>query len=139
MLFALRTSLLTRGWLPLLLVAAHLVLASALGAYAAWPPLDVPMHLAGGAAAAWFLDGLVDRLEEAGRLEPSRGLLRLLLLFGLATVAAVAWELVESVVDRLSGATWQVGLRDTLKDLMTGPAGALGFLGARAAVRRGRR
>jgi len=119
MLPALLATTRRRGWLPLALVAAHLALAFGVGAYEAWPPLDMPMHLAGGAIAAWFLAGWVERLELT---RPA------LWVLALTAGAALSWELLENTADVLFAASWQLGLRDTTKDLVLGLLGCLVYL-----------
>ncbi len=42
------------GWAPIAVFAAHVLASRVLGLYDAFPPLDVPMHSAGGAAIAFF-------------------------------------------------------------------------------------
>ena len=41
------------GWAPITVFVAHLV-ASEIGGYDVFPPLDTPMHLLGGVAIAFF-------------------------------------------------------------------------------------
>lgn len=125
MLPALTTAVRRRGWLPLAVFAFHLLASFVLNAYEAWPPLDIPMHFTGGVAIAYFAWGAVDAFEEYGLLQTSTGLLRGLLVFGLATTAAVFWEFAEYLVDRFAGVKVQLGLTDTLLDMLLGQLGCL--------------
>ncbi|MDF1798437.1 MAG: hypothetical protein P1V81_04625 [Planctomycetota bacterium] len=125
MLPALTTAVRRRGWLPLAVFGFHLLASFVLNAYEAWPPLDLPMHFTGGVAIAYFAWGAVDAFEEYGLLQTSTGLLRSLLVFGLGTTAAVFWEFGEFLVDRIAGAKEQLGLTDTLADMLLGQLGCL--------------
>ena len=50
--------------------------------------------------------------------------LELVLIFSLTAVAAVLWEIGEYATDQLFDTTVQVGLLDTMEDLVAGMAGA---------------
>ncbi len=134
MLSALLDTTLRRGWLPALLVAGHLFASFVLGAYEAWPPLDMPMHLVGGMVAAWFVEGV---LESQQRPTSTSALRHALVLLALTAAAALTWELVENTADHLFAARQQLGLRDTTKDLVLGVVGGMVYVtltgrGARA-------
>jgi len=118
---------LDRGLAPVLLAglapgavfALHLLLSRGTGAYRAWPHLDVPMHLAGGAAIAHGCRALV--AHAWGRL-PER-LLEEVLLVSLTALAALLWELAEFTTDALGWTRAQAGLADTMLDLAMGLCG----------------
>lgn len=120
------------AWSPVLVLVAHLVADVLLDAYALFPALDVPMHLAGGCAIAYFAWHALDVLEQQRLLDPSGGALRSLLVFGMASTAAVLWEFGEFVSDELLGTRLLSGLNDTLSDMLFGMVGACAYLVLRA-------
>ncbi len=116
------------GWAPVAVFAAHVLASRILGLYRVLPLVDLPLHLAGGAAIAFFFwRGLA--LREArfavGELVPgAAGILS----FALAGTAAVGWEFAEWVSDRYFGTHAQLGLEDTLLDMFLGIAGGFVFV-----------
>ncbi len=124
------------AWFPTLVFAVHCV-AFASDAYVTIPSLDVPMHAVGGVAIAYFLHHAVDAFEEGRFLQASRGALRVLLDFSLATTSAVLWEGVEYVANRALGRDVLMGREDTVADLFLGMFGAALYLAWKA--RRSRR
>jgi hypothetical protein len=104
-----------------------------LGTYRAFPSLDVPMHLLGGAAMAHFF-------RRSLQVPQSRVVVGALTaaaigLFSMAATgtATVIWEFAEWSSDRLLGSHAQLGLDDTLLDMLLGMAGGLAVLAARVA------
>lgn len=113
------------AWAPLVVFALHVALDGGLDVYTARPWLDVPMHLAGGLAIAYFLRGVVDVLEQGAshtRYAPVRARL---LVVAASMAVAVLWELAEFAVDRTLDTNLQVSLSNTMKDLATGTLGAV--------------
>jgi hypothetical protein len=106
-----------------LVLIAHGVLSLGFDAYTRFPPLDIPVHLAGGMAISFALDACFALGEERSLLHVSRPLVRLLLLASLITSAATAWELVEFVSDYLFDTGAQKSLADTLSDIVFGVLG----------------
>ena len=43
------------GWLPLAVFSTHVFLSRVLHLYDIFPPMDIPMHFAGGLAIAFFI------------------------------------------------------------------------------------
>ncbi len=115
------------AWFPALVLAAHFV-AFAGGAYNTISWLDMPMHLIGGVAIAYFLEHALDAFEKGRFLQPSRGALRFLFVFALATTSAVLWEGVEYVGNRVLGRDVLMGREDTVADLFLGMLGAALYL-----------
>jgi hypothetical protein len=116
------------GWAPLLVFATHVVAAEVIDVYSGWPRLDVPMHVAGGVAIAYFLSGCFQALPHDRIRRSLMIVLEALLIASLTTTAAVVWELIEFAVDAITGSNLQVSLTNTMQDL------ALGMLGAAAVV-----
>jgi hypothetical protein len=120
----LRALLAAGAWAPLAIFLLHVVLDAGLGVYDRWPHGDVPMHLAGGAAMAWFLAGVLRQWPPAGLAAGRMTLAVRLLSVGLTAIVAVAWEVGEFALDRLAGTHLQGGLADTMQDLVLGICGA---------------
>ena len=125
--FLLRT-LRQAAWAPILVFGLHSVSASSLDFYAAWPPLDIPMHFFGGMAIAFFFaraDRVAEEMDLLGR--PS-ALLFPLAVFALTCTAAVFWEFAEFLSDRFFNTQMQDGLEDTLFDMFLGIVGGITLL-----------
>ena len=118
-------------WAPLAVLGLHLLSSRVLGLYERWPALDVPMHIAGGAAISYFIQRVLLQASLAGVLRAERWLTAALVL-SLACTAAVFWEFAEFLADRYLGTHAQGGVPDTLGDIAIGIAGSAAFLGARA-------
>ena len=122
-------SLRRAGWAPTLVFVAHMILWHGVGAYAAFPPLDAPMHLLGGLAIAFFLWTAYSISARSGTFgRPNTSAIAVLTLTSTAT-SAVLWELAEYLSDRFLGTNTQKGLEDTLLDLLLGLVGGAIFVG----------
>jgi len=119
------------GWAPLSVFAFHVALMYA-GAYGAVPSVDVPMHLGGGVAIAYFFArSLALAPDLVGR--PSRFALGVMVV-GATCAAAIGWEVAEwAWARRVSGGVAHT-YHDTLLDLVLGAVG--GTFYAVAAYRR---
>ncbi|HEV8700290.1 MAG TPA: hypothetical protein VGV60_03350 [Candidatus Polarisedimenticolia bacterium] len=103
--------------------------------YVAYPPTDVAMHFLGGIAIAYFLWRAAVLASQSGPLG-TIGLTGLgVMVFGLTCAAAVFWEFAEYLSDRWLGTRAQLGLEDTLGDMLVGIMGGLAFLLQRFAAR----
>ena len=117
----------TAGWAPLAVVAAHAVAAALFGHE---PRLDPAMHFLGGAAIAYFLNHALATWKAAfGHPAP---LVRRLVVFCMATTVAVFWEFAEYFAGAALGLYSQMSLRETMGDLVFGCAGAGVFLAVNA-------
>lgn len=115
------------AWAPIAVFLAHVFASRGLNAYAWYPPLDIPMHFAGGVAIAHFFAVGLAALPEgavAGRFRP---LFEGVATFALTCTAAVFWEFAEFLSDRYFGTRAQGGLEDTLLDMALGAAGGLTY------------
>ena len=115
------------GWAPVGVLVIHVALLQ-VGWYLTSPPLDVAMHLFGGAAIAFFVWRSIHVPESRSVLGSLTPTASGLLSFAATGTAAVIWELAEWVSDRYFGTHTQLWLGDTLLDML------LGLLGGMAVV-----
>lgn len=110
-------------WAPLAVFVAHVILSLAFNGYQRMPALDIPMHLLGGMAIAFFFSRLLDILGDYTIVARVDGLLRAIFLMALTATAAVLWEFAEYISDHSFGTQAQGGLEDTLLDMLLGILG----------------
>ena len=103
----------------------HVVAKSNLRLYQHYPWLDNIMHVGGGVAIAFFLLVSWRAAVAAGRAGRPEALVTSLLVASLTCAAAVGWEFLEYISDRLLHTTMQMSLEDTLSDLAFGMVGGL--------------
>jgi hypothetical protein len=123
-----RAALVEAGWAPGVVFVLHVVASRVLGLYLRYPHVDVAIHFSGGFAIAFFFwraGILASHADVIGRLNRT-GLG--VLVFGLTCAAAVFWEFAEFLSDRYCGTTAQLGLTDTLKDMLVGIVGGSTFV-----------
>jgi hypothetical protein len=125
--FLLRT-LRQAAWAPILVFGLHSISASSLDLYAAWPPLDIPMHFFGGMAIAFFFSRAYRVAEEMDFLGRPSAILFPVAVFALTCTAAVFWEFAEFLSDRFFNTQMQDGLEDTLFDMFLGIVGGIALL-----------
>jgi hypothetical protein len=127
-----RVAVLRAGWAPIVVFVLHVVISRGFGAYLAYPGLDQPMHGLGGVAIAhffWVATGLDEAIPILGNLLRTG---RLILSMALVGTATVVWELLEWTGDALGYTSAQVGLDDTMLDMLLGLAGGALYFGIRA-------
>jgi len=112
------------GWFPILVLAVHAFLKSVLQIYLVYNRVDIPVHFFGGLSIAYMVSGLYQLLPLSEGKPGRVVILELVLIFSLTAVAAVFWEIGEYATDQLLGTTVQVGLLDTMEDLVAGMMGA---------------
>ncbi len=127
------------GWPSMAVFLVHEVCAHGIDAYGRWPAVDIPLHFAGGLAIAYFIAGALDVLGRRRWIREPDGVLRAAVVFGLTCAAAMFWEFAEWLADHTLGTRCQLGLADTLGDLLTGMLGGLMFLAVAGTVRHIRR
>jgi hypothetical protein len=132
-------ALLHASWAPLAVFMLHCVASLGLDAYDRVPWIDVPMHVLGGLAIAYFFDRGLTVILPDGRRSVATARVERVLIFSLVCTAAVLWEFAEFVSDRLAGTDSQVGLQDTLGDLLVGMLAGLVYVMLRGAERTRRR
>ncbi len=113
------------AWAPVLVFGLHVIFSRVLGTYLVFPPLDIPMHFFGGMAIIYFFTYLFAAAAAFGFLGSPNRMALLLLSFFSACSSAVFWEFAEFLSDRYLGTQAQLGLNDTLSDMLLGIAGAL--------------
>jgi len=116
------------GWAPVAVVLFHAFLSRGLDGYTRVPPLDIPMHLLGGVAIAYFFSSCFAALPEGLMAKEFRWIAEILCVVSLTATAAVFWEFAEFTSDRLFGTGAQKGLEDTLLDMALGVLGGVLYL-----------
>jgi len=130
-----RAILLRFGWLPVAVLLVHAIGVSVFNAYARWPAFDIPMHFLGGVAVAFFFTGTISVLHEHKLTQPLESYFQLPLVFGLTCAATVFWEFFEWTLARAFGSALQLGLDDTLLDMLLGIVGGCVFMAGQMASR----
>ena len=123
---------LSGAWAPLGVFVVHCVASLGFDAYDRLPWFDVPMHVLGGLAIAYFIDRSLWLVLPPHASFPRRRHVEAVLIFSLVCTGAVLWELAEFLADRWAGTDSQIGLEDTLGDLLVGMLGGLAYLALRA-------
>jgi len=120
------------AWFPIVVFGIHIVAALGFDAYDKFPPLDIPMHVIGGVAIAYFISGTIVAAERHDFIPSIGTFIHLTLILALTTSATVFWELAEWTTDHTIGTHAQQGLDDTLLDMLCGVIGGVVFVCARA-------
>jgi hypothetical protein len=113
------------GWAPSGLFILHIVLVRTTALYARHPWLDIPMHVLGGVAIAFFFLACWRAAVAkgvAGRPAPA---LTPVVVWLATCGAAIFWEFGEFASDRWLGTRVQTSVEDTLADLLFGLLGGL--------------
>ncbi len=116
-------------WFPALVFFIHELGAHVFNLYGVFPPFDIPMHLLGGFAIAYFISGGLIASRDEGVIVLADQLVHWTLVFALATTVAVFWEYAEWLLDHTIGTTAQLSQNDTMLDLLCGMMGAAAFIG----------
>lgn len=119
------------GWLPSLVFAVHCILSLAFDAYDRIPSLDVPMHLLGGLAIAYFFHVVVAYGDRLGWVRVGGRTAEMIMVFGLVALAAVVWEFAEFLSDYFFRLGAQPSVANTMKDQFMGLAGGAVYVGFR--------
>jgi hypothetical protein len=123
-------ALLEAGWAPAAVFVIHLLLSQVVRLYLTFPTSDIVMHLAGGLAIAFFFWRATALASEAGVIGRINRTGLGVVVFGLTCAAAVFWEFAEFLSDRYLGTQAQLGLSDTLGDMLCGIVGGSAFIAA---------
>lgn len=115
------------AWMPIVVFLAHEVCAHVVDGYRRWPSIDIPLHFAGGIAIAFFISGALATFADHGVIRRPDWILHLLVVFGLTCGAAVFWEFAEWTADHILGTQCQLGLDDTMGDMLNGVLGGIAF------------
>jgi hypothetical protein len=134
------------GWAPILVFLLHVFISRVVNGYILYPPLDIPMHFFGGVAMAYFISTCFAALPEDAVSPRYRKVAQFVFVVSLTTTASVFWEFAEFTSDTFFGTRAQLGLDDTMFDMVLGIIGATsyavmswrqGLLGAVSRVRIG--
>ena len=88
-----------------------------------YPWLDMPAHFCGGMAITYFF--LAAAAHSQARIGRIPRLIQLLLSLGLTAITAVVWEFLEFSSDSALGTKMNLGVSDTLSDLLFGLLGGV--------------
>ncbi len=113
------------GWLPLTVFSTHVFLSRVIHLYDIFPPMDIPMHFAGGLAIAFFISKCFQILPRDYIKKSRVSLLEIVLIGSLTASTAVFWEFAEFTFDQFFGTNIQISLANTIQDLVMGIFGAL--------------
>jgi hypothetical protein len=113
------------GWLPIVVFGFHTAATAGWNAYHKIPNLDVPMHVVGGIAIAYFFwHSLHTHAARQLLGAPSRFALQLLALTATGATTGL-WEFAEWTTDSLGWTHAQGGVDDTMLDMFLGMLGGL--------------
>ena len=129
------------GWAPAALFLFHAYASRLLRLNESHPATDIAMHALGGLAIAFFFWRTASLAGAAGVIGAINRTGLSVMVFGLTCAAAVFWEFGEYLSDRYLGTRAQLGLDDTLGDMLVGIVGGVALLAAAralSAVRRDR-
>jgi hypothetical protein len=118
------------AWPPIAVFTLHMIASRVLGLYGPYPWLDIPMHVAGGVAIAYFFHRALVNAGRAGLLVPYHALTHIVFVQALVGTTTVLWEFAEFLSDRYLGTHAQAGLGDTLLDMLLGIGGGLVLMAA---------
>ena len=119
------------GWFPSSVFILHCVLSLGFDAYDVLPSLDVPMHLLGGAAIAYFFHVVIAHVDRLGWVRVGSRTAELILVFGLVAAATVVWEFAEFLADYFFRLGAQPSVANTMKDQLMGLVGGVAYIGVR--------
>jgi hypothetical protein len=118
-----------RGGIPALaLFSFHVIASQGFDAYERFPPLDIPMHFLGGVVIAYFFHRASLAASTHGIIGPYHRVTHMILVFALTCAATVFWEFAEFLADRYFDTHAQLGLDDTLGDMLLGICGGITLL-----------
>lgn len=86
------------------------------------------MHILGGVVIAYFFHGASIAASRHGVIGPFHRVNHIALVFALTCAATVFWEFGEFIVDRTFGTNAQLGLDDTLGDMLLGILGGVALI-----------
>ena len=116
------------GWPAIALFTFHVIASQGFDAYARFPPLDIPMHFLGGVAIAYFFHRASMAASISGIIGHFHPVTHTILVFALTCATTVFWEFAEFLSDRYRGTHAQLGLDDTLGDMLVGICGGIALL-----------
>lgn len=121
--------IISASWFPGLVFAIHCILSLGFKAYDRLPLLDIPMHLLGGAAIAYFFHVSLVYFDELGFVRIGDRTVELIMVFGLVATSTVIWEFAEFLADFFFHVGAQRSLENTMKDQFNGLVGGIAYIG----------
>lgn len=116
------------GFPAIALFGFHVIASHGFNAYVHLPPLDIPMHFLGGVVIAYFFHRASLTASSHGIIGPFHRITHTVLVFALTCTATVFWEFAEFLSDYFFGTHAQLGLDDTLGDMLLGIFGGVTLL-----------
>src|SRR4030095_11883056 len=116
------------GWPAIALFTFHVIASRGFHAYDHFPPLDIPMHILGGVVIAYFFHGASIAASPRSIIGPFHRVTHIVLVFALTCTATVFWEFGEFIIDHTFGTNAQLGLDDTLGDMLLGICGGVALI-----------
>jgi hypothetical protein len=133
------SALLQAGWAPAGVFLFHAFASRVMRLYENHPTSDIAMHSVGGVAIAFFFRRAASLAAGAGVIGAINRTGLSVMVFGLTCAAAVFWEFGEYLSDHYLGTRTQLGLDDTLGDMLFGIVGGVAFLAVTRALATARR
>ena len=116
------------GWPAISVFTVHVIASQGFDAYLRFPALDIPMHFLGGVAIAYFFHRASIAASSHAIIGPFHAVTHTILLLALTTATTVFWEFAEFLSDRYRGTHAQLGLNDTMGDMLLGICGGIALL-----------
>ena len=113
--------------LPIAVLVLHFFILSN-NIYASIPSIDILMHLLGGGATAFCITTILFRLQKLSIVQHLDKDILYTLVVSLTCIIAVLWEICELVSDTFIMTATQIGVSDTLSDIVMGIIGSVVFL-----------
>lgn len=113
--------LLLTGLAPIVVFTFNAIISKGTTLYEIYPAIDIPMHFLGGCAIAYMLV----RFYKILPLPKTPYFFNLLVVTAGTISAAVIWEFAEFLSDHYLGTHTQLGLPDTMLDLLMGMLGGI--------------
>ncbi len=117
------------GRFPALVFFIHCVLSIGFKAYDRLTWLDVPMHVLGGAAIAYFIDIGIEHLDRLDVVRVGNRQAAVIMVFGLVAASTVVWEFAEFIADAFFNAGAQRSVANVMKDQFMGLVGGITYIG----------
>lgn len=128
-LFAWGIEAVRSGGIPAIaLFSFHVIASRGFDAYIHFPLLDIPMHFLGGIVIAYFVHRASITASDHRIIGSFHRVTHTVLVFALTCTATVFWEFAEFIADRYFGTRAQLGLYDTLGDMLLGVCGGVTFI-----------
>lgn len=113
-------------WFPALIFISNIIVW-VLKMYEVWAPIDIPMHFLGGVAITYFFWKSISIFESNSLIHLLQKRVKVIFTLSLTGSITVLWEFTEYLVDFVFGTKVQLGLEDTLLDMLLGILGGLFF------------